>query len=237
MCVSFLVENDPSLLAAKLGLGAIHDVALTDAARVEPRGAATVLRLGAGGRIVGERMTFNPYVLRRAHLEGDLWAHALLGESHGLLILRAFSEWTSAEALVRNGIANVFEINCAYNRFASEASRFARDARDRLVLGNFKPSDAGVLLVPVLFDRSRRPDADIEREFAIITDDPHPGIARTGAAHVPVNLKNAAAWAWLHAVQHVPVDDGPGGEVDVDLDEVLEDQTSEGFQFSLFKSA
>lgn len=242
MCVSLLVENDPDRLASVLDISVVPGMSIGGSRRVEARGIATVLRIGAGGRLIGEAMAFNPYILRRSNVAGDLWAHSLLGESHGLLAVRGFSEWTSADRLVRTGMANIFEVNCAFNRFAFETGYGFSPAapRDRMVLGNFKPTSDSIMLVPVLFDVSRRPDAHLVREFAIISRDPSAGVAHTGAAHAPVSLTGEAALAWINATDPgiSLEDDGQDiHSVDIDLDEVLEDGQDETFQFSLFKSA
>lgn len=244
MCVSLLVENDPSRIAAAVGLAqaACAGEAAADALqpRVEARGAARILRLGAGGRVVSEAMTFNPYVIRRMNVAGDIWSHTLLGESHGILVLKAFSEWTSTERLLRGGMLNIFEVNCAFNRFAAGASQgyLTQPAHDRLVLGNFRPTSGRALLVPVLFDQSRRTGGTLPREFALISQEPPAPVARTGAVLVPVTLTLEAALAWLHAVEmRDPAETSAAGELDTDLDEVLEDGRDEAFQFSLFKAA
>lgn len=241
MCVSLLLETEATRLGAALGVPTVVGGAPGDPARVESRGVATVLRIGAGGRLVGERMSFNPYVLRRSNVGGDLWAHALLGESHGLLVVRAFSEWASADRLIRSGMINPFDVNCAFNRFAAGASTpgIGPQPRDRMVLANFKPMSGRAMLVPVLFDTSRVKNADPPREFAVITQDPSDDLASMGVAHLPVGLTTEAAWAWLTAADASvpPAADGEGGSVDIDLDEVLEDERDEDLQFSLFKSA
>lgn len=242
MCVSLLVDNDPSALAASLGLSKIsliEEAAPFGTRRIEARAPSLVLRLGAGGRIVAEAMSFNPYVVRRSNVTGDLWAHSLLGESHGLIVVRAFSEWASGYRLMRSGLANVFEVNCAFNRFATPAALEPMGGhRDRLVLANFTPARRGPLLVPVLFDVSRRPDGTTKRDFAVITHDPPEEVARTGAEHTPVSLTIDAALAWLHAASaEDPLDADPGEDVDTDFQEVLEDARDEAYDFALFKSA
>lgn len=244
MCVSLLVENDPTILAASVGLsqiGFVHDAGQSGTTRVEARAPSLVLRLGAGGRIVAETMTFNPYVVRRTNVTGDLWAHALLGESHGLLVVRGFSEWTSGHRLMRSGLANLFEVNCAFNRFAAPMGMAPAidEPRDRLLLGNFTPVRRGPMLVPVLFDASRRPESTTQREFAVITRDPPMEVARTGAGHTPVSLTVEAALAWLHAASAEDPEATESQEQDAEMDfqEVLDDAREESYAFSLFKSA
>lgn len=232
MCVSALVETDPEKLAAKLGLSQLvmaSPAGLELPRRVEARDPALVVRQAAGGRVVAEPMAFNPYVLRRSSLGGDMWAEHMLASNHGLIVVKGYSEWVSLGLLVSQGLIPMHEAHCAFNRFATPQA-FGSRAGDRLVLANFGPESGGSLLVPVLFDVRRdlqtAPESPIRHEFAVVSDE---AVAHLhfGAAHAPVCLTAEAAMEWLCTEE----------EEAVEWDEVLADSKRNAMSFGLFKSA
>ena len=225
MCVSAVVETERSQVAALLGLGTLASAGdASDGAgdlprRLEARHPAWVVRLGRSGRLVAERMRFNPYVARRRSLGGDPWTSTLLGANHGLVVLRTFSEWVSARRLLELGLIDPHEVHCAFNRVAPHPGW----AADRLLLANFHA--AGPLLVPVLFDETAG-----ERQFVVVTDDPPALLQPTGLAQAPRALGLEAAHEWLQVVDA----DDPFA---IDFEEVLEDGKAAAYTFSLYKSA
>lgn len=233
MCVSALVETSPEKATSMLGLnGLIRALDFAPTRRIEARAPAYVMRLGAGDRLVAEPMVFNPYVVRRGNVTGDLWADGVFTVNHGIVAVRAFSEWVSALRLVRMGLVSPYDANCAYNRFAPAPGGLLTGTPDRLVLANFTPQDGGPLLVPVLFGTSRSADAAQPLEFCMITDDPPAEVALAGAARAPVSLSPQAALEWLHTRP-----ESEDGSVDIDFEEVLEDALNEAYEFALYKSA
>jgi hypothetical protein len=245
MCVSAVVETDRQRIATLIGLSRLtavdgpgdgNDGSRSDGSadaqlprRIEARTYAWVVREASGGRLVVEPMAFNPYVVRRRNLQGDMWASSLLAANHGLVILRSFSEWISAELLLGLGLIGVHDANCAFNRVAPSPQPGGRGPQGRLLLANFTPQ--GSVLVPVLFDggRDSRPP-DLHREFVLITDEPPEDLHMTGVAQAPVGLTVEAALEWLHI--------GSGEEsIAIDFEEVLEDGKAESYAFSLYKSA
>lgn len=235
MCVSALVENDLERLAAKLGLAtlslAVPAADLELPRRIEARDPALVVRQGSGGRFVAEPMAFNPYVLRRSSLGGDMWAEHMLSTRHGIVALKGFSEWVSLSLLIGHGIIPVHEAHCAFNRFATPSAAFGTRQGDRLVLANFNPASGGSLLVPVLFDVRRdvsaNPSSPLVHEFAVVSDDVYGTDKALGAGHAPVCLTHEAALEWLCTEEETPVE----------WDEVLADSSPGPLAFGLFKSA
>ena len=225
MCVSAVVETERAEVAALLGLGSLVTAEAEGddlPRRLEARYPAWIVRLGRTGRLVAERMRFNPYVARRRSLAGDPWTSTLLGANHGILVLRTFSEWVSARRLLELGLIDAHDVHCAFNRVAPHPGW----AADRLLLANFHA--ARPQLVPVLFDQGA--GEDTERQFVVVTDEPPPALQRTGLAQAPRALALEAAHSWL---QVVPEDD----PFAIDFEEVLEDGKAEAYTFSLYKSA
>jgi hypothetical protein len=136
--------------------------------------------------LIAEPMAFNPYIIRRPELGGDMWARSLLGRNHGLVVLKGFSEWVAPEPLLNHRLLQVHDICCAYNRVSG-----------RLLLANFTPESS--LLVPVLFDDTRAGEnGSPARAFVMISDEPHPGLRAIGIRHAPLSLGLEAAFEWLH---------------------------------------
>jgi hypothetical protein len=160
--------------------------------------------------MTGERMTYKPYVLKRRHLGGDMWASSLLAANHGLILLKSFAEWVSADLLLGQGLIGLHDANCAFTRSAG-------GPLGRLLLVNFTPPQP--LLAPVLFDQH-------PREFVLIADEAPPALRALGVAQAPLGLGADAALEWLAAEEFA-----------VDFEEVLEEGRKETFAFSLFKSA
>jgi len=252
MCISAIVETTRTKAAALLGLSHL-DAMTADSAlptstdgelsrRIEARSEAWIIRQASGGRLVAEPMAFNPYVMHRRNIGGDMWASSLLTLNHGLLVVRGFSEWVHADLLLSQGFIGIHDANCAFNRSAVHPGE-ARGVHSRLLLANFTPSAS--LLVPVLFDRARVPESSLaagSREFVVISDDPPMALEQVGIDQIPLNLSLEAALEWLHIEidalsGDTPPGDGDGDQVAIDFEAVLADNKAEAFEFSLYKSA
>lgn len=240
MCVSAVVENDIERVAARLGItqlqavGTDHDLPR----RIEARDSAWIVRLGSGGRLVAEAMSFNPYTLKRSSLMGDMWAESMLGSNRGILVLKGFSEWVSLGLLLSQGIIPLHEANCAFNRFAHPDQRYGGRGDHRMVLANFTPEGAAGLLVPVLFDQQRKPDREDApvREFAIVSEDSVVPVMAFGAEICPASLTLEGALEWLD-------NSADEGEEEAECDPsatslaVLEQPRAQSLVFGLFKAA
>ena len=229
MCISALIEPDLHKLAALLGVQRLEaSTAEPPCRRVEAHQPAWIIRQTGAGRLIAEAMSFNPYVVRRSSIGGDMWASSLLANNHGLIVLRGFSDWMNARTMVEGGVIHLHEANCAYNRSQSQyGSAHGREGRQLLV--NFTPR--APLLVPVLFDQARPQMVGQEshKEFVMISDQPAPPFDQLGLNQAPLALDRHMALEWLFAADLDP-------EID-DCAALLDDCNVPDCALALYKSA
>lgn len=255
MCVSLLIETDVYKASAVLGVDVPTIVANGPLGRrLEAHAQGQIIHIGAGGKLALKPMSFNPYLIRRQDISGDMWVSSLVGANHGLLLLRGFSDWVAPEPLVRLGLVDHHDVNCAFNRTCGP-----------LLLANFVPERA--LLVPVLFDLM--PVAKDQEPFQnwqfIMISESAPNYLKTlGVAHVPLSLDLESAFQWINVAgsernetdaqepratsepvaeksDHFGPLPVPAQEVSDSMDtsflDVLAEARPETYAFSLYKSA
>jgi len=229
MCISALVETDLEKLAALLGVPRLlASTPKPPCRRVEAHQSAWIIRQSGAGRLVAEAMSFNPYVVRRSNIGGDMWASSLLANNHGLVVLRGYSDWVSAQTMIEGGMIHHHEANCAFNRSQSQyGPQHGGDSRQLLV--NFTPR--APLLVPVLFDQARPQvlGQELRKEFVMISDQTPPLFDQLGLSQAPLALDLHTALEWLFAADLDP-------EID-DCSAFLDDSDAPDCALALYKSA
>jgi len=129
----------------------------------------------AGKPAAWDRKYPGTYNARRDNLQG-YWKD-LFGFSHGVVAMQAFYE------------------NVSVHR--SEGRELAAGESERNTVLEFRPRDAGVMLVACLWSHWRGADGEELLSFAAITDDPPPEVAAAGHDRCVIPIKPANLDAWL----------------------------------------
>lgn len=150
---------------------------------------------------------------RRDNLTSAFWSESFM-RHHGFIVIKAFYEWVAVADLLQAGVVTLAQVTAEFARQATERQvkveaagktykptpTERKDPRFRQIIIEFLPkSDAGDLLVPVVYSVRKLDDGSVGKGFAIVTDDPPPEISIAGHDRCPVFLADlAAVEAWLH---------------------------------------
>jgi hypothetical protein len=133
-------------------------------------------------------------------------------QHHGFVILRAFYEWVAVADLLKTGVVTINDVQAEFSkqmlerkaRLEASGKKYKptptelKDPRFRQIIIEFKPEVSDDLLVPVIFSEQMFPNGEVDRGFAIVTDDPLPEISAAGHDRSPVFLEPSAIQEWLH---------------------------------------
>lgn len=245
MCFSAVVEDELEKIAARLNLAQISEVipegpdvaspkSQVSRHRIEALGHAWIVREGVAGRLVAERMSFNPNNIKWLNNDPADPKPLTMPDNHGLLVLKGFSEWVSIDLLFSRRLIAVHELSCPFNRIRQLTGR-----HDPAILANFTPERQASLLVPVLFDARPVGITAGMREFVILSTEPEAGLRSYGAGFSPMSLTLSAATEWLHVRGLDEAGEANSGEEDVAIDfsEILAQSARENYTFTLYKAA
>lgn len=185
----------------------------------------------------GKRYTV--YNARRDNLHSPFWGDCYQ-RRHGIVVMKEFYEWVVVRDLIKAGKVSLEEVKqlfeeqkkarkarlSAANRPYKPTRAELTEATFRKVVISFRADSQSELLVPVIFSQVTRPNGQVRRGFAIITDDPPAEVEATGHDRCPVILSEEGAQSWLRA---------PLQEVD-QSDEILAQRSKLTFSHELDRS-
>lgn len=147
---------------------------------------------------------------RRDNLQAPYWSEAFQLH-HGFVLLDRFYEWVEVQDLIKAGrvgfedvrrqfekesIERKLRILAAGKKYAQTATE-KKDPLGRKIIIEFHPEDDEELFVPVLFTEKVIGDGEIDRGFAIVTDDPQHEVLAAGHDRSPAFVTRAAVMDWI----------------------------------------
>lgn len=158
---------------------------------------------------------FNPkkytsFNARRDNLTSSFWSNAFL-RHHGFIVLQGFYEWVAVKDLLKAGVVTLDDVKAEFARQSEERKAKIlvqgkkykptptelKDPLDRQIIIEFKPTADADLLVPVIFSEKKLDSGEVDKGFAIVTDEPLPDILEAGHDRSPVILNEESIAAWI----------------------------------------
>lgn len=147
---------------------------------------------------------------RRDNLQAPYWSEAFQTH-HGFVLLDRFYEWVEVQDLIRAGEVGLEEVRKQFARESKErklrilaaGKKYAptptekKDPSERKIIIEFHPEDDEGLFVPVVFTEKRLADGEIDRGFAIVTDDPQHEVLAAGHDRSPSFITRDAVMDWI----------------------------------------
>lgn len=216
------IREDIQLFEQRNATDPKHFPAMKD--RIFQGSYAPVYRMGKSGELGVTPMRYGIYQpefirdpriakafnARRDNLTAPYWSEAFQ-RHHGFVTLDSFFEWVEVRDLIQAGEVDLEKIVEEFSkeskarklRILSAGKKYAETATekkaplDRKITIRFRPEDDEALFVPVIFAEKVLADGEIDRGFAIVTDDPQREVLAAGHDRSPSFITQDAVLDWI----------------------------------------
>lgn len=158
---------------------------------------------------------YTTYNARRDNLTSPFWSDAYM-KHHGFVVLGGMYEWVLVKDLLKAGVVSLDRVKDYFEkqmrarkeRILAEGKRYKptptelKDPLQRQIIIEFRPKNAALFQVPVIFSAYPSANGVDGWGFAIVTDEPPPEVEQAGHDRCPIPLRPDGVDTWLSPSLH-----------------------------------